>query len=195
MESTFPLEAQTAFEAKLGDIREHKGWFIALGVLLIILGTAAIVFPFVAALAATLLIGWILLFAGIGQSTHAFRVHRWRGFMLALLGGILAMAVGISLLFFPLAGILSLTLLIGAYFLANGTIRIVLSLQLRPAPGWGWMLFGGIISILLSLLVLVQWPSAATWLIGLLVGVDLVFGGWALLWLALLAGRGNRQSA
>lgn len=191
MENTIPFGAHSDFDAKLDDFREQKGWFIALGVLLVILGTAAIVFPFFATFAATLMLGWILLFAGIGQSIHAFRMHRWGGFTLALLSGLLAIAVGVSLLFFPLAGILSLTLLIGAFFFANGIIRIVQSLQLRPAPGWGWMLSGGIVSILLSLLVLSQWPSAAIWLIGFLVGIDLIFGGWALLSMTLLASRAN----
>jgi len=195
MESTYSFVAQPDSAETLGDIREHRGWFLALGMLMIVLGSAAIVFPFTATLATTLLIGWILLFAGIGEAFHAFRVHRWRGFMLALLGGILAMAVGAWLLLFPFIGILSLTLLIGAFFLVNGAIRLALSLLLRPAPGWGWMLFGGLVSMLLSLLVFMQWPSAATWLLGFLVGVDLLFGGWALFWLAYLAGRATRRGA
>jgi uncharacterized membrane protein HdeD (DUF308 family) len=171
----------------MDEVREHRLGFLVLGIVLILLGVAAIIFPFVATLATELMIGWILAFAGIAQSVHAFRLRHRIGFWPSLLSGLLTLAVGLVLLVFPMTGILSITLLVAVLFLVNGIFRITQGLQLRPWGYWGWLLAGGILSMLLGIMVIAQWPAAAVWLLGLLVGIDLMFSGWTLLWLTLLA--------
>jgi uncharacterized membrane protein HdeD (DUF308 family) len=168
----------------LADIRRQRGWFLALGVFLMIVGFVAILFPFTASLAVTVSIGAVLTIAGIAQLVHAFGVRRWRGFLVTLLSALLSLAVGTLLLFYPVPGVLSLTLLVGVFLLAGGALKILLSLRLRPLAGWSWLLFAGVLAVLLGVLILWLWPSAAAWVPGVLVGADLVFSGW---WMFLLA--------
>lgn len=177
----------TNAQVGMDDVREHRLGFLALGIVLILLGVAAMFFPFVATLATELTIGWILVFAGIAQSLHAIRLRDRIGFWPSLLSGLLTLAVGLLLLVFPMTGILSITLLVAVLFLVNGIFRLTQGLRLRPAGYWGWLVAGGILSILLGIMVIAQWPAAAIWLVGLLVGIDLMFSGWTLLWLTLLA--------
>ncbi len=160
--------------------------------MLIALGTAAVAFPLVATLAVALVLGWVLLLAGIVQAVHTFRTRLWRGFLLQTLGAALTLAVAALLLLFPQPSIASLTLLLGVFFAVEGLLRAALAWQLRRLPAWGWMLAGGIVSLLLGALVLLQWQQVAAWLLGLLVGIDLVLAGWALVALALAAGRARR---
>jgi uncharacterized membrane protein HdeD (DUF308 family) len=153
-------------------------------VFLMIVGFVAILFPFTASLAVTVSIGAVLTIAGIAQLVHAFGVRRWRGFLVTLLSALLSLAVGTLLLFYPVPGVLSLTLLVGVFLLAGGALKILLSLRLRPLAGWSWLLFAGVLAVLLGVLILWLWPSAAAWVPGVLVGADLVFSGW---WMFLLA--------
>lgn len=166
------------------DMRAHRSWFVVLAIVLIVLGLAAVAFPFIAAVAAELLLGWILVIGGIGELVHAFRLRGMNGFVMMLLCALLTLTVGVVLLLFPLSGVLSLTLLLGVLFLVAGAFRMVYAFQWRPAPSWGWLLASGILGVLLGILVLSQWPAAAAWFLGLLVGVDLAFAGACLLTLA-----------
>jgi uncharacterized membrane protein HdeD (DUF308 family) len=165
--------------------RHQRGLLITIGIVTILAGVAAIIVPRMATLAIELLIGAVLVVDGVLQGIHAFQLREgkeswWRG-----LGALLAFAVGLILLFFPLQGILTLTLLIGIFFLLSGGFKIMLAFQVRSWSGWGWILTSGIISLFLGLLVFLLWPEGARWMIGVLVGVDLVFGGW---WLIALGG-------
>ena len=171
------------------EVREHHRWFLALGTLLAVLGIAAIVFPFAATLTVEVLIGSILVVSGAAGILHAFRAARWKGFMFALLGALLSLAIGLVLLLRPLVGILSLTLLIAAFLFAGGVFRVLLALRVRPLDYWGWLLASGVLAIALAVLILAQWPQAATWVIGLLVGIDLIFAGWTSIMLGMAARR------
>jgi uncharacterized membrane protein HdeD (DUF308 family) len=154
---------------------------------MVALGIAAIAFPFVATLAVELLIGWILAISGALGIVQAFRVAKWKGFLLSLLGALLSLGVGAVLLLYPFAGIVSLTLLIAALFLVGGAFRILLAFRVRPLDHWGWLLVSGILALVLAILILAQWPEAAAWVIGVLVGIDLIFSGWTLMLLAMAA--------
>jgi len=189
MRRSSPWPSSTGPYVGMDEVREHWQGFLALGIVLILLGVAAIFFPFVATLATELTIAWILVFSGIAQGLHAFRLRHRIGFWPSLLSGLLTLTIGLLLLVFPMSGILSITLFVAALFLVNGAFRIAQAIQLRPLAHWGWLLAGGILSMLLGVLVLAQWPAAALWLLGLLVGIDLMFSGWMLLWLALMAYR------
>lgn len=172
--------------------RETSGWFLTLGVALVGLGFAAMVFPLAASLTIDLLIGAIIVLSGALQTLHAFRAAKWKGFLLSLLGGVLALGVGILMLVYPFAGILSLNLLTAAFLAAVGVLRMVLAMQLRPADNWVWLLGSGMLALILAAVILPQWPQGAGWIFGLLVGVDLLFAGWASI---MLAGAARRTAA
>lgn len=168
-------------------VRDHWGWFLALGVLWIILGTTAVILPWLGTVAAALTFGALLAAGGIMQTVQAFRCKRWRGTALHVVMGLLYLAAGAILLFFPLQGILSLTLVLAALFIVVGIFRAVAALQDRDLRGWGWLLFSGILSVGVGLTILLGWPGTAAWALGLLVGIELIFSGWALVMIALAA--------
>ncbi|MDY6980708.1 MAG: HdeD family acid-resistance protein [Pseudomonadota bacterium] len=167
------------------EVQQHLGWFIFLGGLMVLLGLAALLFPFAATLAGELTLGVVLLVAGIFGTVHAFRVRPWKGFWLSLLTAVLTVIVGALLLVFPMHGIMTVTLLITAMFLVSGVFRTILAFQLKPHDAWGWILASGILALILGVLVITQLPQAAFWLIGILVGVDFLFAGWAMISLTM----------
>lgn len=175
-------------------IAKHWGWFAALGVAFIILGMAAIVFPFVSTLAAEQFFGWLLLFGGLIQSVHSYRTKTWSGFFLELVIGLLYLAGGFILITNPMTGIVTLTLLLIVLFAADGILESILAFKLRPAQGWGWILTSGIVSLIVGVLIWAKFPSSALWTIGLLVGVNLMFTGFSFLSLAM-AGKGAKAKA
>jgi uncharacterized membrane protein HdeD (DUF308 family) len=187
-ESPTPF-AHAEYAEVTAEVREHRNWFLGLGVLLVALGIAAIIFPVAATLAIEVVIGWILVISGVAGIVQAYRAARWKGYLFTLLGALLSLAIGALLLLYPLTGALSLTLVIAAFFFAGGVVRVLLALKVRPLDHWGWTLASGILALAIAVLILVQWPEAAAWVIGLLVGVDLLFGGWTSILLALAARR------
>jgi uncharacterized membrane protein HdeD (DUF308 family) len=165
-------------------VKTHSLWFLILGSLMLIMGTTAIVFPLFATLTLELFIGWVLVINGVAGIIHTFSIAKWKGFALSLLGALLSLGIGIIMLVYPLTGILSLTLLIAALFIVSGLFRMVLALQLRPLDHWGWILISGLLAFMLAILILLQWPEASGWILGLLVGIDLIFAGWTSIMLA-----------
>lgn len=170
-------------------VAEHRTWFTILGILLIILGIAAIAFPLVTTIAAKIFLGWLFLIGGIVQIVHAFSTQKWSEFFLDLLIGVLYVFVGAWLAFFPLTGILTLTIVLAVMFIIQGALELGMAFRMRPQQGWGWMLFAGIIAILAGLLIIAELPSSATWAIGLLVGINLIVSGFAYLLLPMAAGK------
>ena len=168
-------------------LRESWGWMLAVGLIWILLGTVAIVVPFAATLALELMLGAIFAVGGIAQIIQAFRSRGWRGFAFHLVGGFLALILGALLLFYPLQGAVTLTLFLAAFFLVQGIVKIAAALQNRSTRSWGWLLFSGILGVVVALLIWLGLPSSAVWAIGLLVGVELIFTGWSLVMLALAA--------
>ena len=173
--------ASTTDSFALGSIpttlRERWGWLLAFGIAQIIAGVLAIAVPPAASLAAVLIFGWVLIVSAVFHVVHAFKVRKWPGFALHLLGGLLYAAAGVVVLLFPLGGALTLTLLLAALFVAEGVVRTVMALKLRPGEGWGWFLAGGVASILLGVILFLGWPAAAIWAIGLLLGINLIVSG------------------
>jgi len=169
-------------------ISENKGWFYFLGILLIILGVAAIAFPFVTTIAAKIFLGWLFMIGGILQIVHAFSTRAWSEFFLDLLIGVLYVVAGGWLAFFPLTGILTLTLLLALMFIVEGVLEAGIAFRIRPHAGWVWMLLSGIVAIAVGVLLIAQLPSSAAWAIGLLVGINLIMSGFAYLFLPLAAG-------
>lgn len=168
----------------LEKLRERSGLVLAVGILLALLGTAAITAGVAATVASVLVFAWLLVFAGVAQLFHAFSHRPWQGFLLDLLVGVLYVVTGVLLLQSPLQGAETLTLLMAAFFLVGGLFRVGAGLG-AGLPHRGWVVLSGIINVILGGLILAQWPASGLWVIGLFVGIDLVFGGWSLVMLGL----------
>jgi len=188
MASTY-WEVFFSYDSVTDELKRHRNWFLILGGVLIALGVAAIAFPFIAALSVNILVGVILLLSGALGLIHTFGAKGWKGVSISLINSLLALVVGVLLLLYPIPGILSLSLLIGLFFIATGILRGLLAWRLRPFDQWGWLMASGVVSLLLGVLILFLWPEAASWVLGLLVGIDLIFIGWTLLMLGLAARR------
>ena len=175
-------------------LSRNWGWLLALGILMILLGLFAIAAPAVATIAVQIMLGWLLVIGGIAQGLHAFMARGWGGFLVELLSALLYLAVGILLLVNPIEGALALTIVLAAFLIVEGIFKIAMAWRVRGHPRWGWLLASGILSLILGVLIWAEWPSSALWVIGLLVGVHLLFTGWALVMLALSA-RAWRQAS
>ena len=171
-------------------ITENRGIFIALGLVLIVVGIIAIGAPLATTIVAKVFLGWVLLMAGVSQVLHALATRGWRGFLGELLLGALYIAVGVWLAFFPLAGIIGLTVLLAATFVADGLLKLQIGWRVRPESGWFWMIVSGLVAIVAGVLLVMGLPSTATWAIGLLAGVNILVSGIAFLSVAL--GSGGR---
>lgn len=147
------------------------------GLAMVLLGAAAIVFPMISTMVATLLVGWVLLLAGIFQVTGSFSIHGTGPFFGALLFGLLCIAAGIFLLFSPLAGAVALTLLAGGIFIVQGAVEISFAFEMRPHDGWSVMLLSGIISVAMAALIMAGWPAISVILLGILLGVNFLSSG------------------
>ncbi len=170
-------------------IGAHWKWYVAEGVILIVLGLLAVLAPFVAGVATTLFIGWLFLFAGVAGLIFTYKERAAPGFWWALLSSAVAVLAGLSLLANPLVGLFSLTVVLIAYFLIDGILTIILGLQYRSdlSDRWGWVVFSGVIDLILAAILISGLPGTALWAVGLLVGIDLAFGGASIIGLALAA--------
>ena len=166
-------------------LRQGSNWSIVWGIVLIIFGALAIGSPFIAAVAVTVLIDWLIIFAGVVHLVLAFHSHRAASLIWKLLVGLAYVCMGIYLLMHPVLGVASLTLLLAALFFVEGVLDIVLFFQLRPLGGSGWMLFDALVTLLLAGMIWAQWPSSSIWAIGTLVGVSMIISGWARVMMSL----------
>ncbi|MEB3337715.1 MAG: HdeD family acid-resistance protein [Leptolyngbyaceae bacterium] len=166
------------------ELQRGYRWAVALGILMIILGVLAIAAPFYATLIATLVFGWVLIVSGIVQMIYSFQTRKAGNFFLKFLVSLLYLGAGIFILQSPVIGAISLTLVLGIAILVSGVIQTIMAFQMRSSPNWGWVLASGIVSIILGILIWNRWPFSAAWVIGLLVGVTLLFNGW---WIILVS--------
>jgi len=182
-------------EAVLGDIKRASGWSIALGILMILAGIIAMFAPWEAGLVITLVVGWSAIFNGFAQIVFAFRAHGGWHVALEVILGIIYIIAGIFLLMHPLGGLLALTLVLACFLLVYGVFALVLSLQMRPRHGWGWVLFDGIITILLGILIWRHWPFNSDWVVGTLFGISIFISGVTRLMMSLAIRRVAAQAA
>ncbi|HEY2426967.1 MAG TPA: HdeD family acid-resistance protein [Pseudolabrys sp.] len=175
--------------AATAALREHWVLFLVEGVVLLVLGATAVVLPPIATLAVTILLGWLFLVSGILGLITTFWMRHAPGFWWSLLSAVLGIVVGAVLLASPLTGAFSLTLVLVAFFLVEGAVSIMFALDhKRELSGqWGWMLASGIIDLALAIMIFAGLPSTAAWAVGLLVGINMIFGGSALIAMALHA--------
>jgi uncharacterized membrane protein HdeD (DUF308 family) len=173
-------------------VHEHWRAFLIEGILLVIFGLAAIILPPLASLAVTILLGWLFLISGIAGLALTLWARQMPGFWWSLISAILAIVAGAILLAQPVQGTLTLTIVVGAYFLAEGVATIMYALEHRKelSQRWSWLLVAGIMDILIAAIIIAGLPGSALWAIGLLAGVNMLFGGATLIGVALAARNG-----
>ncbi|SFS55277.1 Uncharacterized membrane protein HdeD, DUF308 family [Sulfitobacter marinus] len=170
-------------------IKRGRNVMIALGVVMIIVGFTAIVFPFISTLSVVWITAVMLIIASIAQTIGAFSYPKWSGVILGLLVAAVWLFAGVYLMFFPLEGVVVLTIVLAAMFLTEGVIKTVLSFRMRPLSGWGWLLFDGLITALLGGLLIWQMPSAALWALGTLAGISIMISGWSFVMIPIAVSR------
>jgi uncharacterized membrane protein HdeD (DUF308 family) len=169
-------------------LRKYSTWFLIYGVVLIALGVFSIVAPGIATLATTLMVGWLLIIGGGVGLFMAFSAGvAAPGFWWHLLTSVLYLLAGLAILFQPISGVLTLTIVLAAYLLAGGATRILLAFGYKPdLPGaWGWVLFSGMVDIVLALIIIAGLPGTAIWVLGLMVGINLLMMGVSIVMLSL----------
>jgi len=166
-------------------VKKNWGLVLFLGILFIIGGMIAIVYPLMATGGVVLILGWVILFSGVCRFVDAFATMKQGGFIWKILGSLLYVLAGIFILKFPLTGAVTLTLILGMFFIIEGISKTALAAEIKPLKGWGWTMFDGALTILFGILVLAFLGDAALWLIGLLLGIKLLFSGWDLVYFGL----------
>ena len=176
-------------KAVVSVIHDHWVLFLVEGIILVLLGAAAIIVPVIATLAFTLLIGWLFLISGIVGLITTFWLRNAPGFWWSLVSGVIGIAAGIVLIRWPISGTVSLTLVLIAFFVVEGIATLMYAFEHRAqlSGRWGWMLASGIVDLILAGIIFAGLPETATWALGLLVGINLLFGGTAMIAMALAA--------
>jgi uncharacterized membrane protein HdeD (DUF308 family) len=187
--ATTESEVREIRSAVSAAIHRHWGLFLLEGILLIVLGSLAVLVPAVASVAATIVFGWILLLSGVVGLVATLRARHAPGFGWSLLSAIVGIVAGLILLAMPVEGTLSLTAVLIAFLFAEGIVSILYAFEHRKGASgrWGWMLASGIVDLVLGTILLAGLPGSAVWALGLLIGINMIFGGWALVWMALHA--------
>jgi uncharacterized membrane protein HdeD (DUF308 family) len=178
----------------VGGVRRASGWSIALGILMIVAGMIAILAPLEAGLVVVIVVGWMAIFNGVAQIVYSFSHearHRWLEGIL----GLIYIIAGVYLLMHPVGGLLALTLLIACFLLVYGIFALILAFRMRPAPGWGWVLFDAIVTILLGGLIYAHWPGTSDFTIGTLFGISFIISGVSRLMVSLAVRRLTTKAA
>lgn len=172
----------------LDDLQKRSGMILVLGVILILLGTVALGLSVLFTLASMVFIGWLMIMAGVLQTAHGFSVKAWGGFFIELLAGLLYSVVGFLIIIHPAAAAVELTLIIALLLIFGGMFRVAIAIAVR-LPNTIWLLIHGAINILLGMAIIAQWPASGLWVIGMFIGIDMIFNGWTLVMLAMAAKR------
>jgi uncharacterized membrane protein HdeD (DUF308 family) len=189
MNATDSLNAGQARAALAKSVRDHWVLFLIEGIVLVFLGVFAIFVPLVASLAATVFFGSILLVAGLTGLIATIAARHSPGFSWSLISAVLGIVTGALLLAAPVRGAISLTVVLIAFLFIEGVASIMFAVQhrQRDSGSWGWMLISGIIDIVLGAMLFAGLPGTALWALGLLIGINMVFGGWSLIAMSLSA--------
>jgi uncharacterized membrane protein HdeD (DUF308 family) len=169
---------ETVFRSQVRKEANHLMW---LGGALLLIGIAALVWPMVSSLVATLFVGWVLIFSGAATLYGAFSIRGVGPFFGALLLGLLSLAAGAFILYRPTGGEIAITLILGSLFMVQGAYEAVLAFEVRPVQGWAWMLVSAIASVILSLVIIAEWPGISLVALGAIIGVNFLSSGLAFL--------------
>ncbi|MBO9355381.1 HdeD family acid-resistance protein [Bordetella petrii] len=182
--NSFPRPTEQISQS-LNALRAHWGWFVAIGIAMVILGAIALVHVLAATLVKVIFIGAMMLAAAVGLLIQAWRVKNWSGFFVWSLSGLLYGAAGVLAIVNPLAGAVMLTLFLGATLIGAGAFRLWVWFQNRSQQGSGWLAFSGLVTLAVGILIAIGWPANSLKILGLLLGFDLLFQGWSLLFAGL----------
>ena len=182
-------------ETTVGPIRKAGGWAGLWGILMFVCGILAISLPLASSIGIVILLAWLILFAGISHLIFAFHSHSVGGFLWQVLLALIYGAAAIYMLMNPLLGVLSLTLLLAVFLLVEGILELALYFRIRQVRHGGWVLFDGIVTLILGILIWAHWPSSAVWVIGTLVGISLIFSGISRFMLSLAVRNISSASA
>jgi uncharacterized membrane protein HdeD (DUF308 family) len=173
------------------EAKKNSGFLLILGIVTVVFGILAVGAPLITGIAVAVMVGFLLLFMGIARIVHAFKSAQWGTGIWGTVVGLLAVIAGLMTIFRPMVGLMSLTLFLAAYFLVDGICEIITAFKIKPDQGWGWVLFNGIIAVVLGVMIWRQWPVSGAWAIGVLVGVHILFTGWSM----VILGTGARRVA
>jgi uncharacterized membrane protein HdeD (DUF308 family) len=180
MSMTVDTAAEVMRESMRETVKRHSTWHLVQSALMILAGVLALIFPAISSVALVFYLGWLLIISGVLQAISLIDAHNVPHFWIQLLSAVLFVVVGMLFLRNPDAGLLSLTLLLIVFFMVEGFSKVIFSLTIRPFPNWGWVLASGIVGILLSFFLLARTPVTALWLLGVLLGIQLISEGAAL---------------
>lgn len=191
MTNTSNVQPSPGFASGIAPLRAKWGWIVALGVVYLIVGVIALGSVVLATAASVLLVGVMMVIAGVAEIFNAFQIKTWGKFLLWLVLGALYVFAGFVAFSNPLLTAVVLTLLLGAILIVSGIMRIVLAFSMKEGTPWGWALLSGVITLLLGLIILARWPFSSLYVLGIFLGIDLVIAGAS--WIAI--GLGLKQRA
>ncbi len=184
MSMSLESAAQAMREAMRETVRRHSLWYLVQGALMVLAGLLALVYPVVSSVAVVLFLGWVLIISGVFQAISLIGAQHVPHFWLQLVSVVLSVIVGVLFIRHPGEGLLTLSLLLIVFFMVEGFSKVIFSLTIRPFPNWGWVFASGLIGILLAFYLWASLPVTAIWLLGVLVGIQLICEGAALGYLA-----------
>ena len=178
----------------LDGIKKNSRVAVIMGIIMLICGFLAVGSPLAAGLSVTIFVGAMLVIGGVAQCFLAFQAGAFgKGLLIFIMGALTAVA-GFYLFSQPLAGLASITLFLAAFFIVTGIFELIGAFQIRPAQGWGMMLFNGIVTLILGVMIWRQFPLSGAWAVGVLFGIKLIFSGWTLIFIGRSA-RGAAKAA
>jgi uncharacterized membrane protein HdeD (DUF308 family) len=177
---------RNASATSLKQLHANWGWYLALGIGLIILGSLALIYSFTSTLFAVEYIGFMLTIAGVIEAIQAFKLNKWDAFFLHIFLAVLYIASGLFIIFYPMLNAVTLTLALAFFFIASGIAKIYFAYTKR-IPHKNWLLFNGVLTIILGGLIWWHWPISSFWILGTLLGIDTIVAGWTVIMLALMA--------
>jgi uncharacterized membrane protein HdeD (DUF308 family) len=179
----------------LGDLVHNWGWLLAQGILLVVLGTIGLGMTIWLTLASVFIFGVFLVIGGGVQIFQTFKCKGWESILWHGLIAVLYVLAGLSIMADPLAASTLITLLLAGALVGIGVVRLIMAFRLRGVKNWGWPLIGGIAAIVLGFMILARWPVSGFWVIGLFVAIEMIFGGWSYIFIALAAKEVGRKNA
>jgi uncharacterized membrane protein HdeD (DUF308 family) len=181
-----PMDAAAAAlrEAMRETVKRYSLWYLIQGVLLVVAGVLALIYPLIASVTVIFLLAWILIISGVLQGIGLIGASNVPHYWLQLISAVLAILIGLLLLRAPDSGLLIMTVLLIVYFMVEGIAKVIFALTIRPFPNWGWVLGSGLVGILLALILWANMPLSSEWVLGLMLGILLICEGAALTYLA-----------
>jgi len=164
-------------ESIVTGIKRASAWSIVLGVLIIVLGIIAMMAPLATGIVAVSILGWTAIIGGVAQIFYAFRTHTGERTALEVILGLVYSVAGFYIVSHPLAGLLTVTLLLGFLLVGYGLVAVLLAFRMRPSPGWGWVMFDAVVTLFLGFMIMAHWPLNSAWVIGTLFGISILFSG------------------